>query len=149
MITVNDIMTKGLITVSPGMEVTQAAKILIEKHINGLPVVDEFGNIVGILCQSDIIAQQKELPIPSLFAFLDGYLTLTNIKNLEKQARKITAITVDHAMTPDPVTVSPDTSIETVATLMVDNNFHTLPVLADGKLVGIVGKEDVLRTLIP
>ncbi len=149
MITVNDIMTKGLITVSPGMEVTQAAKILIEKHINGLPVVDESGNLVGILCQSDIIAQQKELPIPSLFAFLDGYLTLTNIKNLEKQARKITAIIVDHAMTPDPVTVSPDTSIETVATLMVDNNFHTLPVLADGKLVGIVGKEDVLKTLIP
>ena len=51
-------------------------------------------------------------------------------------------------MTPDPVSVSPDTSIETLAALMVDSNFHTLPVVEEGKLVGVVGKEDVLRTLV-
>ena len=51
-------------------------------------------------------------------------------------------------MTSDPVCVSLDTSIETLAALIVDNNFHTLPVVEEGKLVGVVGKEDVLRTLI-
>ena len=51
-------------------------------------------------------------------------------------------------MTPEPVTVSPDNQLETVAALMVDNNFHTLPVIEDARLVGIVGKEDVLRTLL-
>ena len=50
-------------------------------------------------------------------------------------------------MTPDPITVDPETSIEELATLMVDKNFHTLPVVDKGKLVGIVGKEDILRTI--
>ena len=52
-------------------------------------------------------------------------------------------------MTPEPVTVRPDTGLETVAALMVDSNFHTLPVIENSRLVGIIGKEDVLRTLLP
>ncbi len=52
-------------------------------------------------------------------------------------------------MTPEPVAVQPDTQIETVAALMVDSNFHTLPVVEGSRLVGIIGKEDVLRTLLP
>jgi CBS domain-containing protein len=52
-------------------------------------------------------------------------------------------------MTPNPVTVLPDASIETVAALMVDKNYHTIPVVDKGKLVGIVGKVDVLRTIMP
>jgi CBS domain-containing protein len=51
-------------------------------------------------------------------------------------------------MTPSPVTVNPETSIEEIAALMVDRRFHTIPVVEKGKLVGIVGKEDVLRTLM-
>ncbi|MCP4373323.1 MAG: CBS domain-containing protein, partial [Deltaproteobacteria bacterium] len=70
------------------------------------------------------------------------------MKQLEKQVGKIAALTVSEAMTPEPVTVRPDTGIETVASLMVDNNFHTLPVVKDSDLVGIIGKEDVLRTLL-
>ena len=70
-------------------------------------------------------------------------------KHLEKEVQKIAAATVDQAMTPHPVTVSPSTPIEEIASLMVDRNFHTLPVLVEGKLVGIVGKEDLLKLLLP
>jgi len=70
------------------------------------------------------------------------------MKQIEKQAQKIAAVTVAQAMTPNPVTVQPDTAIEEVAALMVDKNFHTIPVVDEGELVGIVGKEDVLRTLM-
>ena len=142
------IMTTDVITVSPNTEIVKAAKIMMEKRINGLPVVDS-GKLVGILCQSDLIAQQKKFPIPSLFTFLDGYISLTSEKHLEKEVQKIAAATVDQAMTPHPVTVSPSTPIEEIASLMVDRNFHSLPVLAKGKLVGIVGKEDLLKLLIP
>jgi CBS-domain-containing membrane protein len=120
---------------------------LLEQRINGLPVVDDKGKVVGILCQSDLIAQQKKMPIPSLFTFLDGLIALTSMKQIEKEVRKIAATVVADAMTPDPVTVEPDTGIETVAALMVDNSFHTLPVIEDGHLVGIIGKSDVLKTL--
>ena len=147
MLKVKDIMTTDVIRVSPDTEITQATKILLEKRINGLPVVDNDGNLQGIICQSDLIAQQKKLPLPSFFTFLDGFISLTSMKQLERQVQKVAATTVKHAMTANPVSVSPDVSISSVAALMVDKNFHTLPVIDDGKLVGIVGKEDVLHTL--
>lgn len=144
-----DIMTKTPITVTGKTEIVKATEILLENRINGVPVVDEAGNLVGIICQSDIIAQQKKLPMPSLFTFLDGYISLKSPKNMEKTIRKIAASLVEDAMTPNPVSVAPDSKIETVAALMVDHNFHTLPVVENGCLVGVIGKEDVLRTLMP
>jgi len=149
MLKVKDIMTKEVITVSPEAEIVYATKLLLENRINGVPVTNEAGKLVGIICQSDLIAQQKKLPVPSFFSFLDGLITLTSMKQFEKEVQKIAAITVAQAMTPNPVTVRPDTDIEAVAALMVDNNFHTIPVVDEGELVGIVGKEDILRTLIP
>ena len=85
--------------------------------------------------------------MPTIFSLLEGYIQISSRK-IEKQVQKIAALTVAEAMTPDPVSVQPDTGINAVAALMVDNNFHTLPVVDGTKLVGIVGKEDVLRTLI-
>jgi len=148
MLKVKDIMTRELITVLPETEIVHATKLLLENRINGVPVTDETGKLVGILCQSDLIAQQKKLPIPSFFTFLNGLIPMTSMKQIEKQVQKITATTVAQAMTKNPVTVQPDTDIEEVAALMVDNSFHTIPVVDEGKLVGIVGKEDILRTLM-
>ncbi|MDL2269137.1 CBS domain-containing protein [Desulfosarcina sp. OttesenSCG-928-A07] len=143
------IMTKSPITVTEQTEITKVATLLLEKRINGVPVVNDEGKLVGIICQSDIVAQQKQLPMPSLFTFLDGYISLQSPKHMEKAIRKIAATLVIDAMTPNPVTVSPDSDIEAIAALMVDHNFHTLPVVENGHLVGVIGKEDVLRTLIP
>jgi CBS domain-containing protein len=149
MISVKEIMSTDLVTVTPQTDIIEAARLLLDNRINGLPVVDKEGRVEGILCQSDLIAQQKRMPLPTLFTFLDGFIQLTSVKQIEQQTRKMVALTVADAMTPNPVTVQPDSTIETVAGLMVDNNFHTLPVVENGRLVGVVGKEDVLRTLIP
>ncbi len=149
MIRVKDIMTKTVISVSPETDIVNAARIMLEKRINGLPVVNSKGSVVGIICQSDLVSQQKIIPVPSIFSFMDGFMPLTSMKKIEKEVEKIAAITVSQAMTPKPVTVTPETGIEAVAELMVDKSFHTLPVVEGGKLVGIVGKSDVLKTLIP
>ena len=148
MIKVKDIMTTDLITLTLDMDIVTAGNILLENKINGAPVLDENGGLVGILCQSDLIAQQKKLPIPTVFTLLDSVIQLTSKKQIEKQVRKITALTVSDAMTPNPVTVNPDSMLETVAALMVESNFHTLPVIDNGRLVGIIGKEDILRNLL-
>ena len=148
MIKAKDIMTKEIITVSPETDITQAADLLLKKRINGVPVVNDAGELVGILCQSDLIAQQKSIPIPSLFTLLDGYISLKTSKRMDKEVEKIAATKVAEAMTADPVTVDPETDIEKIAALMVEKNYHTLPVIEAGRLVGILGKEDVLRTLI-
>ncbi len=148
MLKAKDIMTVEVKTVSPETEIAQAARLLLSERINGVPVVNKTGELVGILCQSDLIAQQKSIPIPSLFTLLDGYIPLTRLNRLYKEVEKIAATKVDNAMTRNPITVTSDTDIEKIAALMVGKNYHTLPVIDGGKLVGIVGKEDVLRTLL-
>ena len=149
MLTVKDIMSVNIVSVKPNTEIIEAAKLLLENRFNGLPVVDDNGKVVGIICQSDLVAQQKSLPIPTLFTFLDGFIPLTSLKKMESEIQKIAAITVADAMTKKPVTVKPDTRIETVAALMADKKLYTLPVLDDdGRLIGIVGKEDLLKSVI-
>ena len=113
MITAKDVMTRDVITVSPDMEIVVAAKILMDNHINGAPVVDETGEILGILCRDDLISQQKKLPLPSFFIVLDGLIPLASSKHVEKEMEKIAATTVEHAMTSDLITVTPETPIDT------------------------------------
>lgn len=147
MIKAEDIMTRDIITVRADWEITKAVNILLTNHINGVPVVDKDGNLTGILCQSDLIFQQKQVSIPPILTLLDGIIPLSSSKRLEKEFQKIAATTVEQAMIHNPVTVEPQTSINKVAALMVEKHFHTIPVVSNGKLVGVIGKEDVLRTL--
>ncbi len=149
MIKAKNIMTRKVITVSPETGITKAAKLLLDNCINGMPVVDSEDRLVGIICQGDLIVQQKKLPLPSVFTILDGIIPLVSPKNLEHEIEKMAASTVAQAMTHRPITLSPESSIEEIAQLMTDKKLHTLPVVDQGKLVGIVGKEDVLATLLP
>ena len=144
-----DIMTKKVIVVHPETEIVQAARLLLEHHINGLPVVDQEGHLEGMICQDDLITQQKKIPLPSYFILLDSLIPLTSQKDLEKALKKMAAVTVAEAMSSDPITVDPETELEEIATRMVQYNIHTVPVLDQGRLVGIIGKEDILKTLMP
>ena len=144
-----DIMTTKVITVLPDTPIAEAAQLMIEKHFNGLPVVNAAGRLTGIICQDDLIFQQKKIPLPSFFTVLDSLIPLSSEKSIEKEVKKIAAVTVASAMTPDPITVGPDSSIEDIASIMIKHDIHSLPVLDQGKLVGIIGKEDILKTLLP
>jgi CBS domain-containing protein len=148
MIKAKDIMTRNVVTVTPETEVSDVAGLLLEKHFNGVPVVNSAGNLVGIICQSDLIVEQKKLPIPSVFTILDTLIPIYPPGKTEKEVQKIAAIKASDAMTPDPLTVGPEAGIDEIASIMVNKGFHTIPVMESGKLVGIIGKEDILRTLV-
>ncbi len=148
MLKAKDIMTPDPVTLSPDTDIRTAVALLIEKKINGAPVVDAAGKVVGVLCQSDLVAQQKQVTMPSLLAVLDGFIALSSRDDFEREIKKIAASNVSQAMTPDPVTISPTTPIDEIATAMVNEKLYTLPVVDAGKLVGVVGKEDILRTLL-
>lgn len=149
MITASDIMETNIICINPDTDITRAVEVLLKNHINGVPVVDEGEELVGILCQSDLIFQQKEVPIPPIFTILDGIIPLASSKKLDDEFQKISATKVSDAMVTQVTTVSPDTPVSEIATLMVEKHFHTIPVLDGKKLVGIIGKEDILKTLVP
>lgn len=149
MLYARDIMTKDPLTISPDARIADAVKILLEKHFNGLPVVDDDGGLVGVICQSDLVAQQQKLDIPSFFTILDGFVSLPGQwKKAEHSFLKMNALTVKEAMTESPVTATPDTPLEELASLMVKAKFYSLPIVEDGRVVGIIGKEDILRTLL-
>jgi len=143
-----DIMTPDPVTLSPDSDVLTAVKLLLERKINGAPVVDATGKLLGVLTQSDLVAQQKQVTMPSIFAMLDGFIALSSREDFEKEIQKIAATKVSQAMTPHPKFVTPQTPIDEIATVMVNEKLYTLPVVDSGKLVGIVGKEDILRTLL-
>lgn len=148
MLTAKDIMTRDPLTAGLQTDISDAAAVLLKNDINGLPVMDEDGKLVGILCQSDLVSLQKKFPLPSVFTFLDGFLPLSSMSAMEREIQKISASTVEDAMTPSPVTVDVETPVDEIAGLMVDKKFHSLPVMEDGKLVGMVGMKDVLKTVV-
>lgn len=148
MITAKDIMTPDPIVVRPETVIPEAARLLLEKNINGIPVVNDNNELVGIICQSDLVAMQRKIPFPSLFTLLDSLLPLNSSSKMEKEIKKIAAARVEDAMTTHPESVNKDTALEELAEIMVLKKYHTLPVVEGGKLVGVVGKADVLKTLM-
>lgn len=146
-LTARDIMTPDPVTVTPETSIAAASKLMLERRFNGLPVVDEAGELKGILCQSDLVMQHKDIPVPSYFFLLDGYIPMQWPGKHEEEVQRMLAVTVGEAMTNNPRAVTPDTPVTELASLMVNKNFHTLPVVDKGKLVGVVGKEDMLRTI--
>ncbi|MCP4672842.1 MAG: CBS domain-containing protein [Desulfobacula sp.] len=149
MITARDIMETDVIKVSPDTDIVSAAQILLENHINGVPVVDADDKLQGLLCQSDLIFQQKKVSMPPVFSMLDSIIPLSSSKQFDEEFKKIAAINVDEAMVKNPVTAHLDMPISVIASLMVEKHFHTIPVVEENRLVGIIGKEDVLKVLIP
>jgi CBS domain-containing protein len=147
MLQARDIMTKEVITVSPETRVSDLAQTLAGKKLGGVPVVDAEGRLVGIVTQSDLVARVQELELPPALNILDFHLYLQIPSHLFRKVEKMLGTTVADIMSPKPLTVSPDTPVPRIAALMDQQRIHTLPVLEGGKIVGIIGKIDLIRAL--
>lgn len=147
MLTANDIMTKDVITVDADMSARDLAKVLAENKISGVPVIDSNGSIIGIVTESDLIDRAKKVHIPTVMRLFDSFVFLESPERMEKDLKKMAASTVKDICNPDIVNVEPTTPLDELATIMSESKIHTIPVLQDGKLVGIIGKSDIIRTL--
>lgn len=148
MIRVKDIMTKDVITVTKNTSIKELATILTEKKIAGTPVVDDDGKVIGIVCESDLVMLQKNLHIPTVVAIFDAVVYLESMKHFENDLNKMTSTIVADIYNKDYTAVTPETLISEVATIMDEKKVWTVPVIEDGKLVGVVGKVDIVRSLI-
>lgn len=147
MITAKDIMTSDVITVTPDLAVEKLAALLWKNNISGAPVVDAHGKVVGVVTESDLIDQNKKIHIPTMISFLDSVIMLESSEKIEKEIGKITGTTVQDICCREVVTVNEDTGIDEIATIMSEKHVHTLPVVRGGELVGVVGKNDIIKTL--
>ena len=145
--TARDIMTTKVISVTPDTTVEELARLLIKHHFKGVPVVDDAGKLVGVVTENDLITKEKRLHIPTVVRILDAFIYLESQKKFEEDLHRMVASKVGDICSRDVVTVTEDTSVTEMATLMSDKGVQILPVVKEGKMVGIVGKEDILRAV--
>jgi len=143
-----DIMTQNVHTVTPETTVTELAQLLATHNIGGAPVIDKSGNLLGVVTENDLIDQKKKVHIPTVVNILDSVIYLEKPGTMEKEMKKIAGSTVDDIYSQDPLTVTEDTLLDEIATIMAEKNVHTLPVMRGNKLVGVIGKQDIIKTLI-
>lgn len=146
--TAADIMTRDVITVTAATSVKELAKILTENSISGVPVVDEGGFVIGVATESDLIDQNKKIHIPTVVTILDSVFYLESPNRMEEEMLKIAGSTVADIYCSEIITVTMDTPVDELATIMSEKSIHTLPVLDNGKLVGVIGKKDIIRSVI-
>ena len=143
---VREIMSRNPVTVKPTLSIHKLAELFIEKDISGAPVVDDQGRFLGIVLEEGVIFQDKKVHLPTFINVSLGFLTF-GVKSFEEEIKKITAKTVKDIIEEDILTVSSDAQIEEVATLMIDKGQYYLPVLEQGKLVGVVTKKDIVKAI--
>jgi len=148
MLTAKDIMTTDVITVTTETSVRDLADILWKNRISGAPVIDSDNELVSVVTESDLIDQNKKVHIPKMIAILDSVLFLEKPGKMKEDIQKMTGATVRDIMAKELVTVTADIPLDEIATIMAEKNVHTLPVVAEKKLIGVIGKSDIIRTLI-
>lgn len=145
---VRDIMSTDPVTIEPTATVTAAARLMVEKGIGALPVIED-GKLVGLVTEGDLIMQDVKLEFPTYLHLLDGFIMYPPATaRFESELKKAVAADVRAVMTVDPVTVGVDAPVEDAATLLVDRDVSRLPVLDGDTLVGMVSKSDIVRSLL-
>ena len=145
---VADIMTPQPITVEPETPLKEAIKILAEKKISGLPVVDKTGKLVGVLSETDLMWQETGVDPPPYIMILDSVIYLQNPARHEKEIHKALGQTVGEVMSDKPIAVRPNQSLREAAHLMHEKNIRRLPAIdEEGKVVGIITRGDIIRTM--
>ena len=146
---VSQVMTTDVLTVAPDDNVLDAMQAMVQRGIDGAPVVASDGRVVGMLSTSDLIVQESQLHFPTVISILGANLEMPGAKGrFDEDIQKALGSTVAEVMHPDPIAVAPDDTIEQAATLMHYHDVSRLPVVGASGLVGILGRSDILRVII-
>ena len=139
-----DIMSTKVVTVSPSTSVRDIAALMVEKHVSGLPVLNDNGTLVGMVSEGDLLRR------PEIGTQKHRRRWVSFFTGVDSQAREFTkshALRAGDVMTEQVIHVSEETPLADVVGLMEKHNIKRLPVLTDGELVGIVSRADLLRAL--
>jgi CBS domain-containing protein len=136
---VKDAMASPARTIRPGASLKQTAAIFAEHGIGGLPVVDVEGRLVGVITEADILVKERATSPPG------GLHKLLHRREASALATKAEARNVKEAMTSPAITIESEAPLTKAAERMLEEGVNRLPVLEDGRLVGIVARHDLVR----
>jgi CBS domain-containing protein len=112
-----------------------------------LPVVNDAGNLTGIVTASDLVEQDRPLHMPTVISIFDWVIPLEGESSLQRELDKITAQTASELASADVVTVTPGDPVSSAAEIMSSKKLHALPVVEGNKLVGMVSRIDIIRSM--
>jgi CBS domain-containing protein len=150
MATVRDIMDVDVPTVYPDDTTEKVLRTLREHELPGIPVVNEGRRCVGIITEHDLViaAESDDLHFPHWFELFGGVAFLESPKRFEERLRKAMGTLARDLMSEDPITISPDASVEEAARVIARSKHNRLPVVEHGRLVGVVTRVGVLDALL-
>jgi CBS domain-containing protein len=138
---VREVMTREVLTVGPETPLKDVARLLTERRISGLPVVSGDGAVLGVISEGDFLAKDANLEPPRRpLAWLFGPRARD-----EATIARLRATTAGEAMSAPPITIGPNRPLSEAARIMAEHTVNRLPVVEDGRLVGIVTRADVVR----
>ncbi|PKM77349.1 MAG: hypothetical protein CVU90_07820 [Firmicutes bacterium HGW-Firmicutes-15] len=143
-----NIMTKDVITVRPDEKVEKVAQMLVENRISGIPVVDENHHVLGIVSEKDLMIRASELKVPFYLTLFDSIIFLENPIRFNNNLKKYTALQVKDAMTTKVIVVEEDAPVSEVVDIMQKHEINRVPVVRHGKLIGIITRNDILKSLV-
>jgi len=145
---VKDIMQTTVITIQSDTGIKEITKVLSQNNISGVPVVDASGDLIGIVSEGDLLHKETNPRIPNAVGVLGSLIYYHGVKQFESDFRKLTALQASQIMTKEIITINKDAEIEDAASLMVNKNIKRLPVVEDGKMIGIISRIDIIKTLL-
>ena len=138
---VREVMTTDVMTVGPDIGLKAAARVMIDRGISGLPVVDDAGKLVGIITEADFVKQEADRSHRRYRRLLDALFG--------EREHRLVGENVGDAMTRHPIVVDPETRVAEAAREMADRGIKRLPVVNDsGELVGIVSRADIMAAFV-
>lgn len=145
---VSDAMTRDPIVMRPETPLNEAIQTLAEQRISGLPVVDDQGQLVGIISETDLMWQETGVTPPAYIMFLDSVIYLQNPAKHERELHKALGQTVGEVMSSEPISVSPEKPLKEAAQIMHEREVRRLPVVDDaGQVIGILTRGDIVRAM--
>lgn len=145
---VEDIMTSEVVFVHADTSVGRIARLMHEKAISGIPVIDQERRLVGMVTDLDLIVRNTRIEPPAFFPILDGGIPLETPGHFKKRIQHMVGTMARDVMTEQVLTVGPEVPVETLADLMVKRHVNPVPVIEGGRLVGVVARADVIRWMV-
>ena len=147
MLRARDIMTTEVHSVTPETGIEELARQFVTTKVNAMPVIDADGRLFGIVSQSDLVELDRPLHIPTVIALFDWVLYLESEKKFRSEVERITARKVADICIREVVTCAPETSVAEIAELMSEKKAHLVPVVDGDKVVGVVARLDIVRSM--
>ena len=148
MITAGDIMTKKVIVLNEEDEIKKAADIFLKDKINAIPVVNADKKLCGIVSETDLVYQESNLHIPTVFTIFDSIFYLGTSKHFKEDVNKITATKIKNIMNKDVFYAKETDDIYGLATVMADKKFYSIPIVNDNKeIIGVVSRYDIIKAM--